>query len=322
MQRSKGERPLLALPSNASSKEKAWETKRLACQEVYGSDKLNIFEQTLVFVQTVGVQENELKELEFDDEMSDERKREIKASTLCNCNYDPALAIPPDDPTIRAALFESERHYNEFMLQVLCCPNEMIDAAPIGSVTKLVRTRLNDLDFSASLYKAVESARARGQTLAGQTGEVAFIAGAFKVGTIVLGSTAVVAGGIAALLCFMAVVYSLGALLSRDELQRLQERLATIDKVDSKVQRDRLLRDFELLSADRTVMDGAKELWIAHKERVHNAIFGIDGPAGWAMDKQFNRIVIMQPAGGGGPVEYRPGQKLTVGVPGGIGPPN
>lgn len=321
MQRSEGQRPLLALPKNASPKEVAWERKRLDCQEVYGSDKLNIFEQTLVFVETVGVQENEVKELEFNDEMSDERLREIKDNTLCNCNYDPLLGIPPDEKTIRAALFESERHYNEFMLQVLCCPNKLIDAAPVGSVTKLVRTKLNDLDFSASLYKAVESARARGQTLAGQTGEVAFIAGAFKVGTIVLGSTAVVAGGIATLLCFMAVVYSLGALLEGNELQKLQERLDTIDETDSKVQRDRLLRDFGLLSADRTVMDGAKELWIAHKERVHNAIFDIDDVS-TAMDKQFNRIVIMRPAGGGGPVEYRPNQKLTVGVPGGIGPPN
>jgi len=320
MQRLKGQRPLLALPQNASDKEVAWEIKRLDCQEMYGSDKLNIFEQTLVFVETVGVQENEVKELEFNDEMSDERKREIKNNTLCNCNYDPLLGIPPDDKTIRVALFESERHYNEFMLQVLCCPNKMIDAAPVGSVTKLVRTKLNDLDFSASLYKAVESARARGQTLAGQTGEVAFMAGAFKVGTIVLGSTAVVAGGIAALLCFMAVVYSLGALLSGNELEMLQARLDAIDTVDSKKQRDKLLRDFELLSADSTVMDGAQKLWIAHKERVHNAIFGISGPE--LLAKQFNRIVIRQPAGGGGPVEYGPGQKLTVGVPGGIGPPN
>lgn len=316
------QRPLLALLQNApSAKEKDWERKRLDCQEVYGSDKLNIFYQTLMFVETVDVQEKEVKELELDDEMSDERKREIKNNTLCNCNYDPLLGIPPDDKTIRAALFESERHYNEFMLQVLCCPNEMIDAAPVGSVTKLVRTRLNDLDFSASLYKAVESARARGQTLAAQTGEVAFIAGAFKAGTVVLGSTAVAAGAITAFLCFIAVLYSLDALLSSDELQRLQARLATIDRVDSKRQRDRLLRDFELLSADSTVMDGAKELWIAHKERVHNAIFGIDDFS-TAMDKQFNRIVIMQPAGGGGPVEYQPGQKLTVGVPGGIGPQN
>lgn len=152
-----------------------------------------------------------------------------------------------------------------------------------------------------------------------QTGEVAFLAAAFKVGTTVLGSTAVAAGGFVTFLCVIAILYSLGALLSGEEMQRLQERLVTIDKVDSKGQRDELLRDFELLSADRTVMDGAKELWIAHKERVHNAIFGIDDVS-TAMDKQFNRIVIMQPAGGGGPVEYRPDQKLTVGVPGGVGP--
>lgn len=297
-------------PGNVRVKEreKWWEENHLACHHAYGTSAEERFAQTIGFLTNI-----------YDNE-----------GYMCNCNYDPVSVVPhgytKDD--VHAAGFFTERHYNEFMLQQLFCHKGPTGtyAAPEGSVTGFVQQELAKVDLFKKDYEAIKR-RIESSAGLGSFDAVRFAQMLSGSGATVAASmffTNPLAGGLVAAL--LAAAWGIGALRPHaDEAEENARSYYEKEKRETaEATRNSMADFFNELAKDPERLQIANELWVAHKTRVHAAIFSMpyNGLAELVGRKEFDQIVILKPAGyeHDDPYVFEPNQELLPDVPGGVGP--
>ena len=293
----------------ARDRESDWQANHLACHFAYGTSAEERFAQTVGFLTKLYTNEG----------------------YMCNCNYDPVGVVPNGytKNDVYAAGFFTERHYNEFMLQQLFCHTGRTTgtyAAPSGSVTKLVQEKLAKVDLFKKDYEAILR-RTESSAELGLFDEIRLgqMLGAGKASLIAAAFFGPLGGAFAAIL--LAVLWSIFALQEGggDAENNSKRRYEKEKKESADSTRIQMAALFDDLAKDREKLRIANALWVAHKTRVHAAIFSISADGlfeGLFGHKKFDHIVILRPAGyeDDHPYVFEPGQELLPDVPGGVGP--
>lgn len=200
---------------------------------------------------------------------------------ICNCNLEPEV-VYDSERTKLVALFESELHYNKFMMQLMVCTlMNMSNIAPNSMTAKIRQHLIGAHSGSGSSDESIKLSAENFINKAHYALSVAFVAGgtAAAVGTalaVVAGAAGGFLAGVCAILA-IAVAWGMGYEMS---LEWFSNNWRSTIGTDTKATEEVRTAFKELKASpetkEQTALQGFFEkFFVEHKRRVHDAIFKI-----------------------------------------------
>jgi len=302
------ELPLLALPDAPRADERQtgvltpaeWEANRLACLTT--EERNRAAERTITSTDAAA----DMAKFLFG----------IAYSETCECNMEPEFVYDGKDLCVQ---FESEVHYNKFIMQVMVCTLRET-RVPQDTITYQIRRELvgshsgsGNTDESSTIagerfgnglaYAWIVAKEAGGMGLAGWlAGSLAMTAAA---GGIVVGVCIILA---------VAVAWSVGVAVTLPQYAKWWRNVVDTDNRATKDVRTKFAELKDLSNSEEAEENrGAfHKFFVAHKKRVHKAMFKIEREG-----KSITKIRVGFVGKNRTYYDYYPNTKITVNVPGG-----